>query len=693
MREYWAALETESLVRELSARVRGFHNFLSKTGLSDKWKRSEDLYFGKHMDEPGVGSGNIQDAGDKGEIKAFGVNHYRNLIKHIMALTTSTRPSYDPRAKNSDTKSQQQARLASQILDAYLSDKRLGRPMSSAAERSLVYSKGFVHMYWDPSLGKPYSTQPAVDKDGQPIVDDNNEPVEKIVYEGDADARAKSPFDVIYDPKLRDWSKNKWAIVRDWENKWDLAARYPEKAEIIKGLESSDDLDEFQQSQYGRFGISEDDDFNDYIPVYRFYHLRTDAVPNGRYMIFTNGDLCLYDGPTPYRKKLPVFRICPGEVFDTSEGYTDSFDIMALQEVVNVLYSIPFSNQQAFALQAIWLPEGCEISSSQVGKGLAILRGGMPGTEPKPLQLTSTPAELFKNIEMVEGAMEKLSGINSVVRGDPEHNLKSGAALGRVQAMAIQFASNFQKSWAELQEDCGSFLMELLKDFAKTERMEALAGKANKNAMVSFTGDDLDSIDRVAVDLGNPLARTVAGRLELADKLLERGEINGKQYIQVAATGQLDSIFESKESGVELIKKENEMLLDGKLPKALISDMHMEHIPEHQTVLNDPQLRLRATEGDMDANNILGNTLAHVQEHFNLWSSQDPRWSQIKNEPPAAMPMPPPMPGPGGPMPMDPNAPPPPLQQPPGPQMAEPPPMPPMPEQPAPGIVPPPGMQ
>lgn len=654
MKQYFATLPTDELVREAYDKIKKFYEYADRSGLRKKCEKAVDLYYGRH----GQGdTGEIVAVGDDGEIMSLSVNEFRNLIRHTLALTTAQKPSYDPRAKNSDLKSLQQARLASNILDAYLVEKRMGRHMASAAERSLVAAKGYVYMTWNTALGRPYTTKVVEGKDGQPLLDESGQPKEKLVFEGDVEIGARSRFDVIYNPRIREWVKNKWVIVRSWENRWDMMARYPHIAEEIAKLPSSDELDQFNTSARGRHALREEED-QDLIPVYEFYHLKTDAVAPGRYVRFFNQNIWAYDGGMPY-KRLPVFPISPGEEFDSVEGYTDAFDIMGTQDAMNVLYTIPFTNQQALGLQFIWLPEGCNLSPTMF-KGLAVLKGGPPGSEPKALQLTSTAAEVFKNQEVISGKMQQQMGLNSVVTGDPDANLKSGAALGRMQAMAIQYSSTFQKAWAELQEDCGTFLLELLQDFAHTERMVALAGKHNKGAMVSFSGKDLIAIERVAVDLGNPLQRTAAGRLELADKLLERGQINAKQYMQVATTGQLDTVFESEESELELIRKENEALMDGKPVKAIVGDAHILHGREHKTVINDPHLRDRAANGDEMAIKIIAATTQHMQEHDQLRATQAPFFAEIAGEPPPPMPpmgpppgpgaLPPP-PGPGGPMP------------------------------------------
>lgn len=673
---YFATKPTQELLAEVNKRIDIFHRYKERTGEAKKWRRSYDLYFGQHVkNEDGT---EVAHVGEDEELTAYGINYYRNLVKHVLALTCSTKPTFDYKAKNSDLDSQRQARLAGNIIDSYLTEKRMGRHMKQAAERALVFKVGYTYTPWNPTLGNAVQTLPVLDEQGGVKRDeDSGQPVLKVKYEGDPEIVSKSPWDVAHDITLREWAKNKWVCVQEWENKYDLAAQYPHLKDQIEGYSYDKKK---AQYQYTHRLASFENETDDLIPVQHFYHLKTDALKAGRYTKFIGEDIALYDGPFPYRKALPIQRITPGEMFDTVDGYSEFYDIMVLQQVLNLTYSTILSNQTPLGVQAIWMPGNANLAVEQIGKGLVLLKGGSPESAPKPINLTSTPAEIFKNGEAVEAHMMKLSGINSAVTGDGNLEAKSGVAIGRLQAMAIQFSSNFQQSWAELQEDVGTFMLHLCQDFADTKRMIAIAGKVNKGAMTSWSKKDIEQVDRVTCDLGNPLFRTFAGREDLANKLLDKGLIKDpQQYIGVIETGTVEPLLEAPRSKRELIRKENEVLLEGKPVLAMAGDTHIQHCQEHQVILDDPEIRMRANMGDQLAIQIVQNTIAHIMEHKNLNMTQDPFWFAVSGE----QPPPPPMMGPG---PMGPQGGPPISEAGPGQQAPEPPPqdgleqLPPMPE-------------
>ncbi len=624
--QYFFTKEAKDVASELIQRMSTWVNFLGSSSLRDRWRKSYQLYYGRHWQGTFFGQAGVKSAGQQGELKLVTANHFRNLVKHILVLTTNQKPSFDVRAINADPKSLEQARLGNNILNAYLGEKRLLRYVRTAAEHALIFGKGFVEITWEKQEGKPYSYSET---------QINGEDQIKVEYEGDIDIHNPGPLDIYYDTTCEDFTKLNWYVSRRFKNKWNLIAEYPELRSHILELQSKEDITYAFKNTFRYFDESED------VPVFYAYHKRTPAMPNGRFIMFSDNETVYYDGPIPY-KELPIKRIVSGEIFQTTEGYSEAFDLIDLQEVYNNLISGIFSNFNATSVQTILIPNGSNITPSQIGN-LRVLKYDPQMGEPKSLQLTNNPPDVYNAIGLIERLMETISGVNSVARGNPESSLKSGVALSLVQNMAVQYASGFQQSWAELLEDVGTTIIQYLKVFANTERLIAVAGKANKMAMQSFKGDDLSNIDRVVVDLGNSMSRTTAGRMEIANNLIDKGLIKVPQeYLTVLETGNLEPMTQGIQTQLSTIHAENEMMLQGKQALVLVTDAHLLHVQEHLTLLSNPEVRANSE--------LTGLVLEHIQQHKDLYQSQDPFFSMVAGEPPAPQPAPPQMPPQGAPM-------------------------------------------
>jgi len=613
MENYFASEDLSKVIGTIQERMKDYCDYMESTGMKQKWLNSYRMFFGKHFNvHTPFDDRTIVDMGETGELKGLAVNHYRNFINHVMSLTTSQKPSWQCRAMNSDLRSLQQTKLGNTILDNYFMGKRVLRKYKKAAEYALVSGSGYIYTYWEKSAGRPV------------MQEENEEGETRTVYEGDVVVSAKSTLDYFTDQTLNDWEDRQWECVKSFKNKFDLATRYSEYKDAIIGV--TEDKTKEEAYKWWSFAPSEDSEL---VPVFEFYHKRTDALPNGRYILFLNEDIPLYDGPIPYAK-LPCDRVVQGEIHGTIAGYADAWDLMPLQEAYNVLISSAYTNQQAFGVQNILIPRTANLSVEQLSKHLAGIKYDPQGGEPKALQLTQSPPEIFQMMQMIERLMETISGVNSVARGNPESSLKSGVALAMVQSMAVQFASKFQESWAFLLEDGGTKIFDLLKQFAKTERIAEMSGKSNRGRIQSFTGEDISDIQRVAIELGNPLQRTTAGKVQIADSLMEKGMIKTPQeYLQVMETGNLDPLIEGPMAQLDLIRGENELMMDGEFGKVrvLVGDGHLLHVQEHLCLLSNPLIRAD--------DQIAAGILAHIQEHKELYETQEPFWSQVSGEPPS----------------------------------------------------------
>lgn len=586
---YFANLETKEIGAELFNKVENFYDVLEKHGHLKIWRKSYKYYNNSIR----LG-GELNRAGEQNEYTTINVNHYRNILQHLLVLTVSQRPAFQARAANSDYRSQTQTILAQGLLDYYMREKRLERELRQATEYALMYGEGFVECVWDPNIGEIYGEHPET---------------RALVREGDVRYKSYSANNVIRDLYNPDPNVD-WVILRSLENRHDIIAQNEEYKDEISA--ASDDF------RVNTRNISNTTLKNqsDLIPVYYFYHKPTPAIPDGRFVQFISDNVILFDGPLPYRG-IPVFRIAPGNISGTPLGYSPAFDLLPLQEAVDAEHSTIITNHATFGIQNIAIPRGANINHMQLADGLNVIEYDEKGGKPEPMNLTHTPAEVFNYLNQLVGEMETISGVNSVARGNPEASLKSGAALALVQSMSIQFSQGLQQSYSQLVEDVGTATINLLRDFAQVPRVATIAGKTNRSYMKEFSGEDLSEINRVIVDFGNPLSKTTAGKVNLAEQLVQAGLIKRpEQYLQVVNTGTIDPLIEAETAELLLVRSENEEMAEGRYAIATIVDDHRLHIIEHRAVLASPEARTNPE--------VVSMVTAHIQEHIDLLKSADP---------------------------------------------------------------------
>lgn len=646
---YFARKPRSEIGAALLERADTYYTDLEKLGKMRLWRRAYSYFY--QGEKRGAA---LKKAGKQNEFVLLPVNHYRNILKHLLNGVTAQPPSPEPQAQNTDFDSMAQTVVGRGVVNYYDRDKRLNRYTKAAAEMALVYGEANVEEIFDPQAGNDYTA----DGGGG------------VVKEGDLAFWSMGPIDVVRDLKRDSSLGHEWRMVRKLTSKYTYAAKYPAFADKIIAMGTN-----FREKRNIRLAPVPDGD-NDLIYVWTFYHDKTAALPDGRIVEFASPDVVTIDGPMPYRSN-PVKRIAPDEKEGTPFGYTIGFDILPIQEAADALYSTIATNQSNFGVQNIAMPKQANLTVTQIADGLNLIEYAIIGNvplKPEGLNLVNTPAEIFTFLDKLEKAIETISGVNATVRGNPEKSLKSGAALALVSSMAIQFNSDFQQSYAQLLEDVWTGIIEILQDFSSTKRMARITGKANRPLMSSFTKDDINKIQRVAVELGNPLTRTTAGKLQIAEDLLSKGLIKTPdEYITLLTTGRLEPLIEGQQSQLMLVRAENERLGDEKeqvqqQPKidpvsgqpitnpvdgqpvlkdissvpVLITDDHALHIQEHASVLASPEAR----ENEI----VVRNTLAHMAAHIDALMSGDPIL-MLNNQPslmPPADPNANPEPGKGG---------------------------------------------
>lgn len=621
MAEYWAAQSADAIGQEVMARIEAYYDYARSSPVFERIRRAHRAYYG--LSDRGETSYKTLRDGVQGELVRMRANHYRNLAQLRLTLATQQKPSWQPVATNSDHASLAMATTVTGLMDYYWREKRVERVLKQAIEDIQWSGESTIHVSWDAKAGNPVAANPETGE---------------VITDGDLAFANLTPLDLIRDPLAEAYEHTEWRAARLWTSRWNLAGRYPERADDVLAMER--DATGMDRTRQGLSRMETDE-----IAVYHWYHDKTPALPDGRYVILTSADVVLFDGPLPYRSS-PVVRMVEAEWRGSPFGYTAMWDCLGPQEVVDALTAAIVTQQTTHAVRKIVGVKGSGLNYRQLSQGLAYIEVASMDQRPVPLDFSEVSPQIFQFRTQLVQEMQMFSAVNDVVRGVVNPSLKSGAHAALYDATALRAANGIQEAFYRGAEDVGTFVLHALTDYAAdSERTARIVGESKRSMLLTFTGKDLGAFDRVIIESSNAATKTTSGKLAVADALLEKGalgqgEIAGQRYLTLVKTGELSQLSEAREANVLRLKRDKELLAKGQMPVIIAADTHWLDIPEYLSVLASPEAR--------EQPEVVSVVLEAVRQKLEMWRTMPPDLLMVMGGPPAPSNTMPPGP-PGGP--------------------------------------------
>lgn len=625
---YWVNAETaDELAQFILEKFENTQRFFYSTGYNERNDWLSRSYYGLNK------QGSLRlDKNADGDLTHINLNHLHALVDNIVHLVTQNDVAGKGAALNSDYKSKSQVKIVNGWLEYLTKTKKLQEKIfTPAALKCMLFNECYAETCWDKYQGR----------DIRPDNDGN------MIKAGDINFNLYTPYDIGRDTKKVD---SNWYIIRKRVNKYDLATVYPEYREDI--LNTTDEIPSWQNSSYIYNYLYLNNKNEDYTWIYVLYHKVTPSVPRGKYAVVCGTKLLEASG-LKY-KSLPVQRLVAGEMQETVFGYSPTNLIAPIQEAIGAISTALISNSLNYSLTNVW-SQTPDVDIQQITEGMNLI---VSQTKPEGLIIQNNSAENAKLIDILVNQAQLLTNMNSVVRGNPEANLRAGNALALVLAQAINAVSSFQNNYYAFCENILTDALNNLKSFAKDEQIALIAGVAQRSYVKNFKSSDIGLVDRVMIETVNPIDQTAAGRRNKADQWLQYGIIKTpEEYLMVDETGHMDTGDDLLPEDLQ-IKMENEMLReaiikqeqiiengmlvgeaesvvdkDGVPIMAVLLDAHPKHILKHKQLVNDPEVRKNPM--------LLKAILIHIQEHVNLMRKVPPDLAAIMS----GQPLPPPMAG------------------------------------------------
>lgn len=622
---YWAKKSAGDLVGALKDKEAKYFNSAERRGVKGMWEIAYAQYYGTDPMNPGdMATQTLARVGPKGKFTRFRINEVRSIIGQQNVIALGERPAFQCMAVNSDYESMAQIEICDSII-SYLYKKSMGESRERATlESDGVFGSGFGHIRWDYEGGDEVDVMQPV-PDAEPNEDGSPTMAPVPTRSGAPYVTVCYPWEVVQDPEARELN---WAIVRERRSKWELAAEFPEHAAAITKVNV---LDEYAVENI--FGFSVADASSDDCLVKHFYHPDCSAIPGGRY-VGVCGDEILWDSPCPVAEGIPLGELCSTKYVCSSFGYAGSWDLISIQEMLDQLCSDTASNLSTHGRNVLFYEKGSAFSFDKISEGLAAF-GVSPGSTPPTMaNYASMPESTKWFMEYLHERHQALSGLNSVARGDPKSNIKSGEMAALFHSIAIEFQSARQAALDGYRVRMANLMLEMVRANADSPFLVEITGKDQRPYLQSFTSDKIRGVRRVDLTTESPMMRSQQGRMQVFQTISTLPpEERGAAY-EFVVTGQAKGFTEKPISSELRMQWENEQLQEGKTVPVLFTDNPWLHVKDHVAALE------KLTSSFGASPEVIQAFTEHIIQHGVTYQTMDPRIAAF-----LGIPEPPPLPG------------------------------------------------
>lgn len=560
----------EDLIEKLDA-IRNYRMPLEK-----QWKLNLAFYKGKQYSFYPPRSNRLEslltDEGSKPRHRVRLIsNQIMPGVHTLLAQLTKTKPRiYATPGSGADAEIRA-AQMAESLFEHWWGDLGLDEHLDEALRWSIIGGSGYWKISWDPYAAKQMRF--VLDPQGQPIVDEalktefiaqlqqhGVEPQEKVVYMGDIKVEALSPFDVYIDPAAKVFEDAKFIICAHNLDPDEIKVRWGKDLQADAVPVSPDQNLPFQNAPDSRAMTVR--------RIYVGYFKPTAAMPNGRYVVFTEGadKQILADEKWPYpTHDLPIVRFhgvrVPGSIYDDAV-VTHAVPLQkelnrTISQIVEYKnYTInPVMTAPVGSLQTRRTTEpGQVLEYAPIGNGL----------KPEFEQLPSLPPYVFNHLENISARLQDAFLSASVLEGKVPPNVEAGIAIDLLQEMATDKLAPLVKLIESSLARSGQLMLSLAQKYYIEPRLLKIRGSGGSTQVRQFAKADIDGNISIKAEVGSGLPRTRAGRQARIERMVELGILDPKRAIRHIEVADLEGVQKNIQANEDFAYRNIEKIIAGR---------------------------------------------------------------------------------------------------------------------------------
>ena len=202
---------------------------------------------------------------------------------------------------------------------------------------------------------------------------------------------------------------------------------------------------------------------------------------------------------------------CPSAYLGVAFGYSDCWDLLPVNQVIDQMLSDIATNLSTFGRQLIAIGAGTDIDVDAIAGGLRVLTLGPGDAAPTGVSLAEIPDASQWFVGYLHARLQSLSGLNATARG--EDSGQSGTHAALLHSIAVESQSALQLAVDTMRERVANKMLALASDFAEHPMALDIAGLDERPYQLDVEKNRLAGIRRVKIRTANPLLRTQAGRM------------------------------------------------------------------------------------------------------------------------------------------------------------------------------------
>ena len=427
---------------------------------------------------------------------------------------------------------------------------------------------------WDPNRGKPTA-----------LADDG-----RLLPSGDTVETALSPAEFVIQPGARVAETAEWWIKAQ--------ALPPSEVQSTYGLDEEPDADAtFGLSPLGKrlmasqlSGSHGPGDKNQSTPLtlvltyYRRPMMKKGKKDKGKICTIVNGEEVFEgDWPFPFVDWLNIATCRETVIENTWAGTTALSAARPVQAAFNNAWGNILEHADVAGNARLMMPQSALELAEQwtdiPGEQVPFVDGmGQPSwlTPPQlPGWLLQMPGELRAEID-------NITGVHDISRGSTPANIESGYGLAVLAEQDATPIGKLAKSMAEMWSRVASMVLKLYEAEVEETRTAVIEIPGSPPETQSWSGKDIAGQTTAVVPLDLVLPRSRAAMMQLAEKMVQMGQITTiEEFTRVAELPGERDLISAARPDVDRARRENHSMALGRVEFPEGWDDHEIHIHEH----------------------------------------------------------------------------------------------------------------